>query len=324
MKTFTLQTFFDVCIQTGIKNDPRGENEVQKYLKSLSEKYESFSEEEKAYFPKEYLTNPYHDSTIYCGERTQQIKKIIVGIDMQWAEILFVNEYNRNNPNAPIDLVVWHHPEGRGLLGIAPLQKSIAPFVATNTGITINIAEKVEFPRVGDIEKRFSPLNHYRAIRFAELLNISYLGLHTPADNCCHTFLENIFKENVPETLGDIINILMEIPEMKISKMNGVGPQIWNGEKESRAGKIAVTGITGGTESSKHIYEEYAKAGIGTILEMHLSQEHLEAAKKANLNVIMTDHMASDSLWINLLLDQFEAQGIEIIDFSGFIRVKRV
>jgi hypothetical protein len=149
---------------------------------------------------------------------------------------------------------------------------------------------------VGDVEKRFSPLNHYRAVRFAELLNISYLGIHTPADNCCHTFLENLFKEKPADTLGDIMDTLLQLPEMKISKMNGAGPQIWNGEKENRAGKIAITGITGGTESSKNIYEEYAKAGVGTILEMHLSPEHLSEAKKAHLNVIMTDHMASDSL----------------------------
>ena len=31
----------------------------------------------------EFITNPYHDSTIYCGKRTKEIRKILVGIDIQ-------------------------------------------------------------------------------------------------------------------------------------------------------------------------------------------------------------------------------------------------
>ena len=88
--------------------------------------------------------------------------------------------------------------------------------------------------------------------------------------------------------------------------------------------KIAEVYIKPDSIKSKDIYKEYAAAGISTILEMHMSPDHLEEAKKANLNVVMTDHMASDSLGMNILMDMAESKGIEILDFSGYTRYSRL
>ena len=323
----TIISLFNIAVQVGIENDVRGKKEVKNYLKEIEEKYEKMEEKEKKYFDIDFLTNPYHDSKIYYEGKQKEIKKIIVWIDVEWPEILLVNEYNKKNPNSPIDVIMGHHPEGKALLDIYKLQKSVAPFVGYNTGIPINQAEKIEESRIWYIQKRFSPMNSNRALSFAKLLDIPYFGIHTPADNCCHMYFEELIRKNEKNLskLWDIIDMLLEeIPEMQIAKNNGWWPQIWNGKRESRAGKIVVTGITWGTESSENIYEEYAKAGVGTILEMHLSDEHLKQAKKYNINVIMTDHMASDSLWVNLIVDKFEELWIEILDFSGFTRVTRV
>jgi len=320
----TLQTLFDTAIDMWIKNDPRGKKEVSDYLKWLKEDFKKLSKQEQEYYDREHLNHPYHDSTIYYGKWSTQVKKIAIWIDVEGPEFLLVHELNKTLKK-PIDAVVWHHPEWKALLGIAKLQKGIAPFVWYNTWVPINIAEKVEFPRVGEVVQRFSPMNHNRALPFARMLNIPYVWIHTPADNCVHSYLEKLISKNKDSLsrLQDIINLLMKEPEMQIAKKNGSGPAIWNGEKDSRCGKIVVTWITGGTESSKDIYEEYKNAWVGTILEMHMSADHLAQAKKHNLNVIMTDHMASDSLGMNLIFDEIEKQWVEIVDFSWFTRCKR-
>lgn len=322
--TATIKQIFDTAIQAWIQSDPRWKKGVLEYMENLKQEYSKLPDSEKDYFDGEQLENPYHDSTIYFGKTSLKVKKVIVGIDVEWPEFLLVNELNKTS-SQPIDLVIWHHPEWSALLWIAKLQKWVAPFVANNTGVPINVCEKIEFPRVLEVEQRFSPLNHHRAIPFAKMLDIPYLWIHTPADNCVHTYLEKLVKENEKEIerLQDIIDLLMKEPEMQHAKKHGSWPAIWNGEKESRCWKIVVTGITGGTESSKSIYAEYEKAWVGTILEMHMSADHLEAAKKHNLNVIMTDHMASDSLGMNLILDKIEKMGVEILDFSGFTRFSR-
>jgi hypothetical protein len=84
-----------------------------------------------------------------------------------------------------------------------------------------------------------------------------------------------------------------------------------------------VTEFTGGTSGSKEIYEKMAQAGIGTVIGMHMGEEHRKEAEKYHVNVVIAGHMASDSLGINLFLDELEKKGVEIIPLSGLIRVKR-
>jgi hypothetical protein len=56
---------------------------------------------------------------------------------------------------------------------------------------------------------------------------------------------------------------------------------------------------------------------------MHVPESHIEEARKNHINIIISGHMASDSLGINLFADKVEQNGVEIIPCSGFIRVKR-
>jgi len=63
--------------------------------------------------------------------------------------------------------------------------------------------------------------------------------------------------------------------------------------------------------------------GIGTIIGMHMSEEHRKEAEKAHINVVIAGHMASDSLGLNLFLDELEKRGIKVVPVSGLIRVKR-
>jgi putative NIF3 family GTP cyclohydrolase 1 type 2 len=57
---------------------------------------------------------------------------------------------------------------------------------------------------------------------------------------------------------------------------------------------------------------------------MHVTEDHLANAKKANLNVVIAGHIASDSLGLNLLLDEVEKEErLEFVCLSGFERVRR-
>ncbi len=103
----------------------------------------------------------------------------------------------------------------------------------------------------------------------------------------------------------------------------GSGPKVFVGKKQNRCGKIALTEITGGTQGSPKLYEKMAIAGIGTVVAMHISEEHKKEAEAANLNVIIAGHMSSDSLGVNLILDELEKRGIEIVPCSGLIRISR-
>ncbi|MBM3284719.1 MAG: NGG1p interacting factor NIF3, partial [Candidatus Aminicenantes bacterium] len=93
--------------------------------------------------------------------------------------------------------------------------------------------------------------------------------------------------------------------------------------EDNRCGKTYVD-MTGGTEGSKEVFEKFASSGVSTLVCMHISEDHLENAKKANLNVIIAGHISSDTLGLNLIFDEVERRGnLDFVSVSGFERIRR-
>jgi len=57
---------------------------------------------------------------------------------------------------------------------------------------------------------------------------------------------------------------------------------------------------------------------------MHQSEEHRKEAEAANINVVIAGHISSDSLGMNIFLDELEKEKIELTPCSGLIRISRV
>jgi ELP3 family radical SAM enzyme/protein acetyltransferase len=149
------------------------------------------------------------------------------------------------------------------------------------------------------------------------------LPLSTPKKDL--EMLKELFtnEDFKPEYLEDIIRILESIPEYREAIKIGAGPCLFVGSPENRCGKIALTEITGGTEGSEKMYEKMAQAGIGTVIGMHMSERNKQEAETNNISVVIAGHISSDSLGMNLFLDELEKRGIEVIPCSGLIRIKR-
>ena len=196
--------------------------------------------------------------------------------------------------------------------------------VLAQYGVPINVAESLMHVRISEVARGLSPSNHERAVQIAGLLKISLMCTHTIADNMAAIFLRTIIDKAKPEYVSELMKLLKNIPEYQAAMKVGAGPALFAGSEERRCGKIALTEITGGTEGSTEIYERLAHAGIGTIVAMHLSEKHKDAAQKAHINAIVAGHMSSDSIGMNLFLDELEKRGVEIVSCSGLFRVSRV
>jgi putative NIF3 family GTP cyclohydrolase 1 type 2 len=314
MKT---KEIYDLAIKLGMKADLRGETEVKKYLARVNKKYEALSEKDREFFDMEKLSNPYSDARVLF-DNGREIKKILVGIDIETSELLLAKQLG------DIDLVLAHHPEGIALADLSDVMALQAQVLA-NYGVPINIAESVIKSRISEVHRGISPINHDRAVDAARVLNTNFMCIHTPADNLSASFMEALIQKNKEklDTVGDLMELLMSIPEYAEAKKRKAGPMIFAGSEDSSCGKIVVTEFTGGTSGSKDIYEKMSQYGIGTIIGMHMSEEHRKEAEKYHINVVIAGHMASDSLGMNLLLDEIEKQGIEIVAISGLIRIKR-
>ena len=314
----TTKEIYDLAIHLGIEADLRGRQAVIEQQHYIKNKYRRLSKEDKANFDLEKLTNPYADSRLLVDTGRGDIKKILVGIDMEGPELLAAKWLE------DIDLVISHHPEGLGLAGLSEVMDLQADVLA-QYGIPINIAESVIRPRIEEVHRGVSPANHNRAVDMAKLLSLDYMCLHTPADNLGARYLVDLIakEESQLKRVGDLLELLSSIPEYAQAMKYKAGPILFAGHKDSHCGWIAVTEFTGGTSGSKDIYEKMANFGIGTVVGMHMSEEHRREAEKNHINVVIAGHMASDSLGMNLFLDKLEEQGINVVPTSGLIRVKR-
>jgi len=90
------------------------------------------------------------------------------------------------------------------------------------------------------------------------------------------------------------------------------------GKPDNRAGKVCVK-MAGGTGGAKTLYEAFESAGIGTLVCMHIKEDHIDIAKKHHINVVVAGHMPSDSLGMNLMYGELEKDGLDIVRFSGLI-----
>lgn len=312
-----VQEIYNLAVEKGIEADFRGRKFIDKILARRKEKYDKLSPQEKAEFDLESLTNPYSDTRVLNVAEDKEVKKVLVGIDIEPAEILLAKELGS------IDLIISHHPLGKGLANlheVMDLQCDILNYY----GVPINIAEGLMRERISEVARGVNSCNHQRTVDTAKLLGFNLMCLHTVCDNLAASFLRENIEKKSPERLEDLMRLLKEVPEYKQAMNFGAGPKIFVGSEENRCGKIALTEVTGGAEGSPKLYEKMAQAGIGTVVGMHVSEEHKKEAEAANINVVIAGHMSSDSIGMNLFLDELEKRGVEIIPCSGLIRVSRL
>jgi putative NIF3 family GTP cyclohydrolase 1 type 2 len=315
-----LGDMYGIAIEKGIERDPRPKAEIKKALEAAKRGFRKLKGVDKKAFDRESLRNPYADTRILYGDPGTDVRTVIIGIDMEMPELLLADRLNERG--AAIDLVMAHHPEGLGwanLSNVMGMQKQILE----KFGITAEIAKERMDERISEVARSLAGGNHFRSVDVARLLNMPYMCVHTPADNHVTDYLQRMFDRAKPKKLSQVIDMLKVIPEYADGLKKGAGPKILTGEPKAKAGKIMID-MTGGTEGSKKMFARLSQAGVGTIIGMHFSEDHYKSAKDERINMVVAGHIASDTLGLNLLLDQIEKkERLNMIPCSGFIRVKR-
>ena len=293
---------------------------MEQALADTRQAYQELKEKEKEEFDQDRLWNPYDDTRILCGNPGAEINSILAGIDMEIGEVLLADRMRDKGQH--IDAIVAHHPEGAALARLHEVMH-LQEDILHNLGVPVNIAEGILRERIKEVERGIMPVNHNRAVDAARLLGFSMICIHTPADNSVYRFLTKLFDQEAPRKVKHVVELLKEIPEYARAARHAAGPQIICGAPDRRAGKVFID-MTGGTSGSEAAYEQLASAGVGTIIAMHMREDHRKKAEKYHLNVVIAGHIASDSLGMNLILDQFATRGVQITACSGLIRHSRL
>jgi hypothetical protein len=316
-----LREVYEVAVNAGMDADPRGRVGAERMLDQARQDYEALAEKNRWEFDLAALTNPYADTRILYGDPETEVTSMLVGIDMEVGEVLLADSLR--NKGRDINLLLAHHPEGRAVARLEEVM-GVQADVWNRFGVSLAYGDAVMRERQNEITRRLHPLNTERALAAARLLDFPFMCCHTPADNNVNSYLQQRCNELGGEgTVDALLDMLKGIPEYREATLQGVGPIIFEGNGKRRTGRIMVD-MTGGTSGPMESLEKLANAGVGTIVGMHMSEDHRKKAKEHHLNVVIAGHLSSDSLGMNFIVDEYERRGVTIVPCSGFIRVSRV
>jgi putative NIF3 family GTP cyclohydrolase 1 type 2 len=315
-----LREMYEIAFRAGMAADPRGEKGVARSLESARKDHEALAAEKRWEFDLESLVNPYADTRILVGDPETDVTGIIVGIDMEVGEVLLADVLRAKGRK--IDLLLAHHPEGRALARLEEVM-GIQADVWRRFGVSVAYGDAVLTDRMSEVMRAIHPRNNEQALAAARLLDLPFMCCHTPADNNVNAFVQARCDDlGADSTVDELLDMLKTIPEYRQAVLQGTGPVIFEGSGKRRTGKIMVD-MTGGTSGPVESVGKLAAAGVGTIVGMHMGEDHRKKAKEEKVGVVIAGHASSDSLGMNLIIDEYERRGVDVIACSGFTRVSR-
>jgi len=260
------------------------------------------------------LTEIPPDSGVHL--RGDKIQRILAIIDCGVDDLLLARVLR-------CDAVITHHPEWTASLhGWTLIARQIDQMV--ECGVPVAKAEAAIQRRMHSVELNTHPRNYGRVLQAAKLLNLAFLNVHLPCDIISRRIIsEQMARFQDAEsraTVADVIAVLQEIPEQTVAATE---PKIRLGGPDRLAGRVAVA-MAGYTNGGVDVLRAYFEAGVGTVLMMHFPEADLKEAREQRLagNLVITGHMASDSIGINVYLDELERRGLDVIRAGGIVTTK--
>jgi hypothetical protein len=163
--------------------------------------------------------------------------------------------------------------------------------------------------------------NYARVVQAAQLLQLAFLNVHVPCDIITRRLIqEKLAPFNAPGSRAAVAQVVAALQEFPEQRAAASLPHVRLGAPDRLAGRVAVA-IGGYTNGGVDVLRAYADAGIGTVLMMHFPEADLREAREQKLpiNLIVTGHMASDSIGINVFLDELQRLGLKITKAGGII-----
>jgi len=244
------------------------------------------------------------DSAIHI--KGKNIRKVLFCIDAGVSELLLAKQLN-------CDAVIAHHPPG----GVSAINFPEAfkrhVELMTVAGIPRDAAKEAVKRKFSRLEVEAHRKNYVQVIDAARKLNIPFMNIHMPLDEVGRRRMDNKIRKRTREdsTVQEVVSALMEFPEFQ-NALTEI--KVWLGKPKNCRGKIVVShgaGTNGGYEIAKTYFEH----GIQTLIYIHISPadlERLRAEFGEERNLIVTGHIASDSLGINPLIHELEDRGISV------------
>jgi len=243
------------------------------------------------------------DSAIYISG--DNIRKVLLGIDAGVPELSLAKQLG-------YDAVIAHHPQGGS--AIVNFHEVFKRHVQqmTNVGVPLEEAENAVRKKIEELEVDGHTRNYGHAIDVARLLKTPYMNIHTPLDEVGRRVMAQQIESRTGKdaTVQEVVAALNELAEFK-NAVTKIKTRL--GKAENSAGKVVVS-HGAGTNGGYEIAKTYFKHGVGTVVYIHVGVgdlARLKAEQKTG-NLIVTGHVASDSVGINPFIYELEKRGVSV------------
>jgi predicted Fe-Mo cluster-binding NifX family protein len=178
-------------------------------------------------------------------------------------------------------------------------------------GVPKTEAERAIGRKLRALEVEMHTKNYSHAVDVARLIQMPYMNIHTPLDELGRRIMTQQIKQEIGKnaTVGETVSALEQLPEFKNAATD---IKIRLGKASNSAGKIVVS-HGAGTNGGYEIAKTYFNHGVNTLIYIHISPSDLEKLRSDGIgNLIITGHIASDSVGINPFIEKLEERGLSV------------
>jgi len=251
------------------------------------------------------------DSEIYVPG--DSIRKVLFGVDIGSAELIIAKDQG-------YDAVIAHHPAGgrARLEGWKVFEKHVDQMI--EAGVPESDAKEAIRKKISTLEVETHSANYDHVPSVARHLKMPFMNIHNPLDELGRRHIVEVIQRqrsvNRDATVADLIGSIRTIPEFQQASTE---VKLRHGALSSRAGRT-VFSHAAYTNGGYEVAKTYYKHGIDTVIYIHVSETDLAKLRVDGVgNLIVTGHIASDSVGINPFLLELRKRGIKVDSIGGIV-----
>jgi len=242
------------------------------------------------------------------------VRRVLCGIDADVGMLLAARSLG-------YDLVLAHHPlGGRAALGILKVFEKHA----TNLE-RAGVPRKAALAAVRRMQEELAPAVHRQNYdhlpSLARLLGIPLMNVHNPCDEIGRRMMDEAIRKAETKTarVSDAVDALNRTPEFT-NALTGI--EVRMGKAANPLGRWVVL-HGAGTNGGYHVANAAYENGVDTVFYIHVDPAHLKRIRDEfgtrRKNLVVTGHVASDSIGVNVLVRALREKGIEVACVSGIV-----
>lgn len=256
------------------------------------------------------------DSGIVLPAR--EVRRAWFGIDVESGDLVAAKA-------AGYDLVIVHHPVGPAALTFPKVLEKHAA-ILERAGVPSEAAAAAVRELREDHEISAHAANFDRLPSTARLIGMPLMCIHNPCDEIGRRTMDEAIRHRVgpASTVADAIDALALLPEFRDAPTKVV---VRMGSASNRLGRwVVVHGA--GTNGGFPVASAAFRHGIDTVFYIHVHPGDLrrlreEFGASGTYTLVVTGHLASDSIGINAVVRELRARGIRVDCYSGIIESSR-